>query len=203
MKLDNCLTDNQQLFNFTMIDETKNPWKVLSTKPVHETPWIKITHHDVINPAGNSTVYTTVNFKNYAIAVIPLDENYNTWIVGQYRFPINEYSWEIIEGGGPIELSPQESAARELKEEAGITAKVWHEIYEFHASNSATDELAKVFVAKDLSFGESCPEESEELQVKKIPFQELVSMVYENKVKDSLTIISVLITDKLIKEGKL
>lgn len=169
-----------------------NPWTLLDRKTVHETAWIRIEHHDVLTPQGNAGVYTCVDFKNLAIGIVPIDADGNTYIVGQYRFPLNEYSWEIPEGGGDKNLPPLASAQRELLEETGITASDWELIYEFNTSNSITNEHAFIYIAKGLSFGEPEPDETEQLQQRKLPFRELLDMVHRNEVKDSLTIIGVL-----------
>jgi len=126
---------------------THGPWKVLSEKLVHETPWIRVDHHDVITPTGTPGIYTTVDFKNWAIGIIPIDEEGYTYIVGQYRFPLKEYSWEIPEGGGSKDKTILDSAQRELLEETGITATNWEMLYEFNTSNSVTNERAFVFLA--------------------------------------------------------
>jgi 8-oxo-dGTP pyrophosphatase MutT (NUDIX family) len=173
-----------------------DPWKILNQHLVHETPWIRIDHHDVITPTGTNGTYTTVDFKNWAIGIVPIDADGNTYIVGQYRFPLKEYSWEIPEGGGGKDATPLASAQRELLEETGISADNWEMIYEFNTSNSITNERAFVFLATGLSFGEAEPEETEELEVRKIPFTQLLDMVYNNEVKDSLTIIGALMAAK-------
>jgi 8-oxo-dGTP pyrophosphatase MutT (NUDIX family) len=178
---------------------TRGPWKILNEKMVHETPWIRIDHHDVLTPAGTPGIYTTVDFKNWAIGIIPIDDEGYTYIVGQYRFPLQEYSWEIPEGGGSKDETLLASAQRELLEETGISADNWDMIYEFHTSNSITNERAYVFLATGLSFGEAHPEENEELETKKIHFSELVEMVYNNEVKDSLTVIGVLMAERALK----
>lgn len=176
--------------------QTRGPWQILDEKMIHETPWIRIDHHDVLTPAGTPGIYTTVDFKNWAIGIIPIDDEGYTYIVGQYRFPLQEYSWEIPEGGGGKEATLLASAQRELREETGISAEHWEMIYEFNTSNSITNERAFVFLATGLSFGEAHPEENEELETRKIHFSELVDMVYRNEVKDSLTIIGVLMAAK-------
>ncbi|MFM7021766.1 MAG: NUDIX domain-containing protein [Flavobacteriales bacterium] len=181
-----------------MTDTNVNPWTVLKSQEVHDTPWIKVMKHDVLNPAGNPSIYSTVNFKNRAIGVIPLDENYNTWIVGQYRFPVKQYSWEIPEGGGDKNETPEESAKRELSEETGIEAKKWTKIQEFHMSNSVTDEHAFLFVAQELTFHNSHPDENEELAIRKLPFQELYEMVLKGEIMDSITVVAVFKTKYLI-----
>lgn len=174
-----------------MIDESKNPWTTLSEEVKYENPWIKVEEHKVLNPAGNPGIYGKVHFKNLAIGIIPLDENNNTWIVGQYRYPLNEYSWEIIEGGGKIGIDPIESAKKELLEEAGIIAQEWELLTELHTSNSVTDEVGLIYIARNLSFTQSIPEETEELQLKKIHFKEVVRMAMENKITDSISLIGI------------
>lgn len=174
----------------------RGPWQILSDKLIYENPWIRIDYHDVITPTGTPGMYATVDFKNWAIGIIPIDSEGNTYIVGQYRFPLEEYSWEIPEGGGNKAATVLASAQRELAEETGISAENWEMIYEFNTSNSITNERAYIYLATGLSFGEAEPEETEELVVKKIPFSELLGMVYRNEVKDSLTVIGVLIAAK-------
>jgi ADP-ribose pyrophosphatase len=181
----------------------ENPWKVLSKDTKFESPWIKVVKHDVLNPAGNPGEYSTVHFKNIAIGIIPLDNDFSTWIVGQYRFPIDEYSWEIIEGGGKLDIAPLESAKRELLEEAGIIAEKWTLIQKMHLSNSVSDEVALIYIAQDLSFTKSEPEETEELKVKKLAFNELYQMVISGLITDSMSVAGVLKTKILINEGVL
>lgn len=185
------------------IIETENPWTVLSAELVYENPWIKLTKHDVLNPKGAMGLYTVVHFKNLAIGIIPLDEDNNTWIVGQYRFPLEQYSWEIIEGGCPVGTDPLDTARRELHEEAGISGSEWHRIQEMHLSNSVSDEFAIIYVARGLSFHESEPEETEQLQVKKIPFDEAYQMVLDGKITDSMSVAGILKVKLLMTEGKI
>src|SRR3989344_5723313 len=138
-----------------------------------------------------------------ALGILALDEDYNTWIVGQYRYTINQYSWEIPEGGGKWDIEPMESAKRELLEETGITAKKWTKILEMHLSNSASDEFSVLYIAQDLSFGKSEPEDTEQLEVKKLPFDDLYKMVEDGKVTDSLTVAAVLKVKLMMLEGKI
>jgi hypothetical protein len=101
------------------MDENYNPWRVLNRKEIYDNAWINVTQFDVINPAGGNGIYGKVHFKNWAIGILPLDDALNTYLVGQYRFVLNQYSWEIPEGGGPIGIDALESAKRELREETG------------------------------------------------------------------------------------
>jgi len=181
----------------------KNPWSTLKSEKVYDSPWISLTKHDVLNPNGNKGTYSVVHFKNLAIGILPLDKNYNTWIVGQYRYPINQYSWEIPEGGGKHDVPPLVSAQRELQEETGITANKWTKIQELHLSNSASDEFGILYIAQDLSFGEPEPEDDEQLAVRKLHFDDLYKMVETGEITDSLTVTIVLKAKLLILEGKI
>ncbi len=182
-------------------NENKNPWIVKSKKIVYDNAWVQIQHHEVINPSGGDGIYGVVHFKNYAIGIIPIDENGYTWLVGQYRYPLDVYSWELPEGGGPLEDDPLESAKRELREEVGITANKWTKIMDIHTSNSITDELGFVYVAQDLTFGETEHEEVEEIVIRKVHFNELVDMIMNGQITDSITIASVLKLQLLINKG--
>ncbi|MCB9278711.1 MAG: NUDIX hydrolase [Lewinellaceae bacterium] len=170
----------------------KNPWQTVSIERIYDNPWIAVSHRDVINPSGNKGIYGVVHFKNLAIGIVPLDEEGNTWLVGQYRYTIDQYSWEIPEGGCPLGTDPLASAQRELLEETGITAGKWEKILDFHTSNSVTDEAGMVFLARELSFGPSQPEETEKLEVRKLPFSEAVKMVESGEITDSLSIMALL-----------
>jgi ADP-ribose pyrophosphatase len=181
----------------------ENPWITNTTEKVYESAWISVLKHEVLNPAGKPAIYSVVKFKNLAIGILALDKDFNTWLVGQWRYPLNEYSWEIPEGGGPLGIDPLESAKRELKEETGIIAKNFREIMRLHLSNSATDELAIVYVAKDLTFEESEPEESEVLQIKKLHISEAIKWAMEGKITDGISVAALLKAKVLMDQGVL
>ncbi|QXV66289.1 NUDIX hydrolase [Mucilaginibacter sp. 21P] len=171
---------------------THNPWKIVSEKPVYDNPWINLTEYQVINPSGNPGIYGKVHYKNIAIGILPLDDEMNTYLVGQYRFTLNQYSWEIPEGGGPLGIDPLESAKRELLEETGLKATEWKEIQRMHLSNSVTDELCILYVAKGLQQFEAEPEDTEELIVNKVPFDEVYGMVCSGEITDCLAVAAIL-----------
>lgn len=171
-----------------MHEENKNPWTTTSSEVVYNNPWIQITHNEVIHPSGNPGIYGCIHFHHIAIGVLVLDEHNQTYLVGQFRYPLNHYSWEIPEGGGKPDIPYLESAKRELLEETGICAKKWREITRMHLSNSASDEFAVIFLAQDLEFGEATPEESEELRLRKLPFSDFYQEVLDGKITDSLTV---------------
>lgn len=172
--------------------ENENPWQTISTKKIYDNNWIELSESQVINPAGNPGIYGVVHFKNKALGIIPLDEEGYTYLVGQYRYSVEEYSWEIPMGGGKIGVDLLTSAQRELKEETGLTAKKWQNIARIHTSNSVTDEEGFVFLAEELSIGESEPEETEVLKLKKIRLNEAVEMVMNNEITDAISVAGLL-----------
>jgi 8-oxo-dGTP pyrophosphatase MutT (NUDIX family) len=175
-----------------MLDENKNPWQTITTKTVYDNPWIKVTQSDVLNPKGGKGIYGVVSFKNKAIGIIPVDEEGYTYLVGQYRYTLNEYSWEIPEGGGPMNEDPLEAAKRELKEETGYEAAEWKMIGRIHTSNSVTDEEGFLYLATGLTLGHSEPEDTEELAVRKVHLKEAVEMVMQDKITDGLSIAAIM-----------
>jgi ADP-ribose pyrophosphatase len=170
----------------------ENPWNTKKTILVYENPWIKVEENQIINPAGKDGIYGTVHFKNRAMAIIPFDKNGDTWLVGQFRYALNEYSWEIPMGGGPIGSDFLESAKRELKEETGLMADKWTELLKIHTSNSVTDEVGVVYLAEDLTQGETEFEETEILQIRKLPFKEALEMVMSGEITDSISLAGIL-----------
>ncbi|MEM6801780.1 MAG: NUDIX hydrolase, partial [Bacteroidota bacterium] len=152
--------------------------------------------------AGNPGIYGTVHFKNQAVGVVPYEAGY-LWMVGQYRYPLDQYSWEIPEGGGPWKENPLETAKRELKEETGITASSYEKLLEMHISNSVTDEWGIVYLATDLQMGEAEPEEDEELHIKKMKLEEVFEQVEAGEITDSLTVAAIYKLMILKLQGKL
>lgn len=176
---------------------TENNWKTLSSETVYENAWLELSHRDVINPSGNKGIYGLVKFKNQAIGVIPVDNDNNIYLVGQYRYAIDEYSWEIPEGGGPLGVDPLIGAQRELKEETGLIASKWTKLARIHTSNSATNEEGFLFIAEELTQDEAEPEDTEDLQVWKLPLKEAVEMVMRSEITDSLSVAGILMTARL------
>ena len=171
----------------------KNPWKTFSSEEKYNNQWINVTEYQILNPAGKPGIYGKIHFKNKAVGIIPIDHNNNTWLVGQWRYPLNEWSWEIPEGGGPLNSDPLEAAQRELKEETGLTAKKWTMIQRVRLSNSVSDEEGFIFLAEDISEGAHNREETEaDMQVKKISFEEGLNMVLDGRITDSLSVMAFL-----------
>lgn len=169
-----------------------NPWKRISSETVYDNPWISLYHEAVITPTHKAGIYGRLHFKNKAIGIVPIDAEGNTWLVGQYRYPLNEYSWEIPMGGGPLDEPTLLAAQRELKEETGLLAETWELIARIHTSNSVTDEEGFIYVATELSQADTEFDDTEDLQIWKLPLSEAIEMVMSNQITDSLSVYGLL-----------
>ncbi|HQV78525.1 MAG TPA: NUDIX hydrolase [Chitinophagales bacterium] len=185
-----------------MIDETINPWKTMIKETVYDNNWITVTHEQVITPTGTNGIYGKVHIKNYAIGIIPIDKDGNTWLVGQYRYPLDTYSWEIPEGGGLLHLDILESAKRELKEEVGLIANTWTWLATTHTSNSVTNEKAYLYIAQDLNMTKNEPDETEQLQIKKLPLISAINMVLTGEITDAMSMVALMKLKIWMDEGK-
>ena len=177
--------------------ETNN-WKTLETTVPYENGWIRVEHRDVLTPAGTPGIYGVVQFKNKAIGIVPVDDEGFIYLVGQYRYTLEEYSWEIPEGGSPEGEDPLDTAKRELKEETGFTAAQWQPLGRVHTSNSVTDEEGFMFLAQGLTAGEAQPEDTEELALRRVPLAEAVEMVMRSEITDSISICGILKAAKVL-----
>ena len=180
-----------------------NPWLINHEKQIYSNPWIAVTEYDVINPSGSKGIYGKVHFKNLAVGVMVLDEFKNTYLVGQYRFALNAYSWEIPEGGADLLDDPLDEAKRELLEETGLKATDWMPLLQMHLSNSVSDELAIIYLATGLTQHASKPEETEQLVVKKLPFEEALEMVENGTITDAISVAAILKLKLLLVKGAL
>ncbi len=184
-------------------DDTRNPWTVHAAETRYSNPWITVVHHEVTNPGGGPGIYGVVRYRNHAVGAIPVDADGATWIVGQYRFPLGRYSWEIPEGGAPDGTPPLETAVRELREETGLSAGRWLELMRMDLSNSVTDEEATLYVAWDVVAGDSAPEETERLAVRRLPLGEAVAMAMDGRITDAMSVAGLIKLKLLALEGGL
>lgn len=185
------------------MDNNISPWQVLDQKLIYQNPWIELTEYQVINPSGGRGIYGKVHFRHLAVGVIPLDAEWNTWLVGQYRFTLDHYSWEIPEGGGRMDEAPLEAAKRELLEETGLVAGDWTRILTMHLSNSVSDEGSIIYLARNLEFQEAAPEETEQLLIKKLPFEDAERMVETGEITDAMSVAAIQKIRLMIYQGQL
>ena len=167
-------------------------WKTLNSRVVFDNPWIRVMEDRVISPTGSEHDYGHVHFKNKAIAIVPIDDAGNTWLVGQERFTLGEYSWEVPMGGSDGAEAPLDTAIRELKEETGLTATDYRLLMRLHTSNSITDEEGFVFVATGLSEGEPDFDEEEDLSIRKLPLEEAIEMARRGEITDAISVAALL-----------
>jgi 8-oxo-dGTP pyrophosphatase MutT (NUDIX family) len=182
-----------------------NPWRTLGSRAVYDSPWISVREDAVVSPGGRDARYGVVSFRNTAIGVLPVEDDGHVHLVGQWRYALGAFSWEIPEGGGRKDSDPLDEARRELREETGLEAAHWREILRMHLSNSITDEAAVIFLATGLSHaGEPAREHSEQdMEQARIPFADLLRRVTGGDITDSLTVAAVLRTHQMAVKGEL
>ena len=169
----------------------KNPWTKLKSKLIYQNEWLRLREDEVITPRGSRGIYGVVETKP-AIGIVPLTEDLQTYLVGQYRYTLDVYSWEIPEGGGKDGEETLIGAKRELLEETGLTAERWTFLDTFYTSNSITDEVAYIYLAENIRQGKAQPDHTEVLKVKKLPFMQAWEMVLNGEIKDALAVIGLM-----------
>ncbi len=181
------------------------PWVRGPGRPVYDNPWIAVTEYAATAPTGSSATYGLVSFKNYAVAILPLFEDGTTILVGQNRFPLGDYSWEIPEGGGPRDQDPLESAKRELGEETGLQAGEWREVLRTQLSNSVSDEEAVGYIALNLSAADERhdADDTENLETVRVPYRDALAAAMAGDLKDMLTVAMLLKAYHMAREGEL
>ena len=181
------------------------PWTRGVPREVYDNPWIRVTEYAAIAPTGKPATYGLVSHKNYAVAVLPLFDDGAVVLVGQNRFPLMEYSWEIPEGGGPLEADPLESARRELAEETGLEAAEWREVLRAQLSNSVSDERAIGYLALGLSPARELQhaDDTETLEVMRVPFREAFEAAMAGDLQDVLTVAMLLKAHHMAQQGSL
>jgi len=184
-----------------MSDPTVNPWTTLSSAVQYEDRWLRLRLDEVINPKGLRTQYRVIHYKLRAIAILPIDAEGCTWLVGQYRYTLNRFSWEPPGGGGPLDETPAASAARELTEETGLSASHWREVLRLDISNGIADEVGHGFLAWGLQPGTPAPDDNEALTLRRLPFREVVEMTLRGEITEAVSVALVLKVHALVQSG--
>ena len=167
-------------------------WVTRSREQVYDNPWIRVNHEQVTTPSGTEGIYGVVHFKSLAVGVVPIDDEGYTWLVRQSRYTLNEFTWEIPEGGAPLDEAPLAAAQRELREETGLSATRWTELMQLHTSNSVTDERSVIFVAEGLTPGEQALEATEDIEVMRLPLTAAVQMALDGEITDAMSVAALL-----------
>ena len=171
--------------------DTGNPWRTLSSREVYANAWIGVREDQVIRADGGPGLYGVVHFKNIAVGVLAVEDR-DIYLVGQYRYPLGLYSWEIPEGGCAEGEDPLAAAQRELEEETGLRARRWQRAGAAHLSNSVSDEYAQWFIATELTQGEQRPDGTERLAIRRVPFQEALRMALAGEITDALSLLAIM-----------
>jgi 8-oxo-dGTP pyrophosphatase MutT (NUDIX family) len=170
---------------------TSGPWRRLSRRIAYDNPWIVVWHDEVIRPDGSPGIYGVVHFRNAASGVVVVDDTDQVLLVGQHRYTLDEYSWEIPEGGVPFDEAPLDGIRRELREETGVDAAEWVEIGSYALSNSITDERGRLWMASGLTHGTAQPDPTEDLAVRWVSFDEAVTMTMDGRITDAVSIMGI------------
>jgi 8-oxo-dGTP pyrophosphatase MutT (NUDIX family) len=171
--------------------ERVSPWRRLSRRTAYENAWLTVWHDDVVRPDGEPGIYGVVHYANLAVGVVALDRDDRVALVGQFRYTLDRYSWEIPEGGVPADEDPLDGARRELREETGLEAARWLELGRADLSNSISDETAFFFLATDLVDGVASPDGTEELELRWVPFDEALAMTFDGRITDALSVLAI------------
>jgi 8-oxo-dGTP pyrophosphatase MutT (NUDIX family) len=174
-----------------MSNMTDNPWRTRATRVVYDNPWISVREDEVIRPDGAPGIYGVVHFKHLAVGVLPVEDEH-VYLVGQFRYTLNRYSWEIPEGGCAADEDPLSAARRELAEETGLRATNWQRMGTAHLSNSVSDELAIWFLATGLTQGEPSAEGTEQLRVRRVPLGEAFQLARNGEITDALSLLALM-----------
>ena len=197
------MSDRPSLSRPAWLKPHGQPWGVSSQTPVYDNPWISLTEYQAIAPTGRPALYGKVSFKNRAIGIVPLHDDGTITLVGQNRFARANYSWELPEGGAPLDEDPLDGAKRELAEEVGLEAADWRLILTMELSNSITDEICHGYLAMNLTPMATAPDETEDLAIARVPFTEALDAAVAGHMPDSLTVALLLRVHHMASKGEL
>ncbi len=179
------------------------PWRSAGERVIFENPWMRLTRHPAVAPTGLEADYVVMRPRNLSVGVLPVHDDGTVTLVGQQRFALMNWSWEMPEGGAPFDEDPIEGARRELAEEAGLEARRWREALKAEMTNSITDERAMAWIAWDLSPAPSEPDPTEVIRVARVPFGDLLREIARGSIRDMFTVATTLRAYHMAREGDL
>lgn len=184
-------------------EDDGNPWTVRAVTQPFANDWFRIDSHAVVHPGGAEGVYSVIRARRLAVGVLPIEADGSVHLVGQWRFPLARYSWEMPEGGADPGEDARACAARELAEETGMTAAALTPILEMDMSNSLSDERAVIFLALGLTPGEARPEATEVLKRRRAPFLDALALAADGRIRDSMTVAALFRAHHMAVTGQL
>ena len=168
----------------------ENPWKTISTREIYKNSWIRLREDQVLRPSGEPGIYSVVEAR-LAVGVIALSDKNEIMLIGQYRYPTQHYSWEIVEGGAEAGESALATAKRELLEESGLVANYFELLGpKCELSNCHSNERAIFFLARGLTQGEARPDPTEQLQTCWKPISECFALLDQGYFTDVMTLLA-------------
>jgi 8-oxo-dGTP pyrophosphatase MutT (NUDIX family) len=170
----------------------RNPWRTLTSRIAYENPWVRVREDRVIRPDGQPGIYGVIEIRP-SIGVVAIDSSDQMVLVGQWRYPLGRHSWEVPRGGsGPGETDLQSVAARELREEAGVTARHWESLGPVDLNNGVTTDVEHLFLATGLEVGDAHPEGDESIASRWVKFEDAVRMVFSGEITECCSVAAIL-----------
>ena len=171
---------------------SETPWKTLSTNPIYRNRWLSLREDLVELPDGRTTIYGVVTC-GQCVGILPFLDPDTVLLIRQYRYVARRMTWEMPTGGVHAGESLEEAAQRELSEEIGYRAGRLIPVSTYHTSKSVMDETAHLFLGEEMVKLALPPDETEFIEFRPFPFQEVLRMVLSGEILDSMTIIAVLL----------
>ncbi len=168
-------------------------WQRLKRERLYADPWIRLVRDTIVFPKQRKGTYAVVHLKG-GVGVVAVDEKKRILLVGQFRYAIGRYSWEIPKGSLPrfsFRGNPQNTAEEELLEEAGVTAKNWKKIGMVHTLIGSTNDRVYLYCAKGLRMGEAHRGETEVIRTRWVSRAEFFALVRRGQVTDATSIAAV------------
>lgn len=177
-------------------------WKTLSTRIAYENPYTYVEESEVINPAGQKTVYGVMKSKADGVYIVPIDSDSNTYLTKQYRYTTKQNSWEIA-SGRVDENDFLLAAKRELHEETGLVAKTFTELGTITPANGICSFHEKIFLAEDLTVTDDQLDQADGiLDAMKLPLEEAIAMAMNGKITCPQTIAALFMAREYIRSRK-